>query len=795
MSAVTAFSQDFFSPCNPSDSIPHMGDTVYYSIDLTSKNNINNVQLSFLLNGDYNASFESLIILLDTISTDCEPGSLLNLGSIGNENNDIQCKLILEKLIVKQEDLQYFENRTKILLGIVATPDVGLGVCGEESLQVALEIDKCNTTNPITFGSPNSIECISDYFSPPGGEIVTYESSATGYILTTSQGCIFDTLVDLSYVVLQNNVLNVLDFNDSYKVCLLDSLDFNTTKSSIHNWFDQESSTSPIHKGDNFSIKNINQSRNVFVKIDTFLEFNSFTINSFDATNIASVDHAATSGDDRGGMAITGTHVYITGDDSTSRFDLNLQNGIALERRDGLVSDLSTNKIYTLYNATTNLPFTRIGGGTINSLRQLDEDLNFLSTTILLSRPIIVPGEGYLLCNGNGVFSISDFNNRVTYLINISNSAYSIGEVITVPFIGFNSFLPNKKFSENWAAWGLLETTSNGINVVYSGANINLILRQNILTGEVDTVSTFTNLGEVASMIYSFAQNRWYFHNESTNQFANGGENLIYADANALGGLPVQTSLISLCGRGVINIEVDNVDLTDQITCDSELELFVPLEYDTFFWNNEDLMRNTFRVTESGSVNFMGRHSGGCVHNKTIQVELVSLEVGLFIPLARVFEDDSVFTLTGGTPEGGVYSGPGVVDGDFDPSVAGVGIHEITYTVTESDTCIGSTSQSLQVREPFAASIYEIDNLLSLSVYPNPAKDLLNVNITNLGNAKDAKVELFSAVGMKVYEGNTINLSANATSTTIDLGVFNKGMYILTVTSNGLTKNIKVLKE
>ena len=48
------------------------------------------------------------------------------------------------------------------------------------------------------------------------------------------------------------------------------------------------------------------------------------------------------------------------------------------------------------------------------------------------------------------------------------------------------------------------------------------------------------------------------------------------------------------------------------------------------------------------------------------------------------------FTLTGGSPAGGTYSGQGVSGGMFDPSIAGIGSHIITYTnatVGCSNTC------------------------------------------------------------------------------------------------------------
>ncbi|RYF46029.1 MAG: gliding motility-associated C-terminal domain-containing protein, partial [Cytophagaceae bacterium] len=40
-----------------------------------------------------------------------------------------------------------------------------------------------------------------------------------------------------------------------------------------------------------------------------------------------------------------------------------------------------------------------------------------------------------------------------------------------------------------------------------------------------------------------------------------------------------------------------------------------------------------------------------------------------------------------GQPEGGIYTGVGVKDNRFDPTVAGVGRHELTYTITSADGC------------------------------------------------------------------------------------------------------------
>jgi hypothetical protein len=55
----------------------------------------------------------------------------------------------------------------------------------------------------------------------------------------------------------------------------------------------------------------------------------------------------------------------------------------------------------------------------------------------------------------------------------------------------------------------------------------------------------------------------------------------------------------------------------------------------------------------------------------------------------EVMDTDPVFQLTGASPAGGTYSGPGVSQGMFDPSLAGSGEHLITYTFEDEYGCIG----------------------------------------------------------------------------------------------------------
>ncbi|MDD5508918.1 MAG: hypothetical protein PHD25_11460, partial [Bacteroidales bacterium] len=59
--------------------------------------------------------------------------------------------------------------------------------------------------------------------------------------------------------------------------------------------------------------------------------------------------------------------------------------------------------------------------------------------------------------------------------------------------------------------------------------------------------------------------------------------------------------------------------------------------------------------------------------------------------------DAEPFLLTGGTPEGGVYTGTGVSDGMFYPAMAGAGVHVITYTYTYPNLISGSCTFEITV--------------------------------------------------------------------------------------------------
>jgi hypothetical protein len=93
-----------------------------------------------------------------------------------------------------------------------------------------------------------------------------------------------------------------------------------------------------------------------------------------------------------------------------------------------------------------------------------------------------------------------------------------------------------------------------------------------------------------------------------------------------------------------------------------------------------------------------------CSASASDNVAVFALPVVAFTALADLCVDAGVqFAIGGGSPTGGVYSGPGVTDDrngmtySFDPAVAGIGTHTITYVFTDGNGCSGSASDDVAV--------------------------------------------------------------------------------------------------
>jgi len=104
-------------------------------------------------------------------------------------------------------------------------------------------------------------------------------------------------------------------------------------------------------------------------------------------------------------------------------------------------------------------------------------------------------------------------------------------------------------------------------------------------------------------------------------------------------------------------------------------------------------------VAGAGTFNITYVYTDGntCTDSSSNTVTVNPLPVVTMSALGEICVSASPLLLTVGSPSGGTYSGTGVSAGSFDPSVAGVGTHIITYTYSDVNSCVDSTTGNIVV--------------------------------------------------------------------------------------------------
>jgi len=99
-------------------------------------------------------------------------------------------------------------------------------------------------------------------------------------------------------------------------------------------------------------------------------------------------------------------------------------------------------------------------------------------------------------------------------------------------------------------------------------------------------------------------------------------------------------------------------------------------------------------------------------------------------------------------PTGGEYTGPGVDNGWFDPGIAGVGTHTITYTYTDANNCENFAEETILV-DP-CTGLSEIADATDILIFPNPGKGTFNIRLNfETGNVD---IRLFNAMNELVFK-------------------------------------------
>ena len=155
-----------------------------------------------------------------------------------------------------------------------------------------------------------------------------------------------------------------------------------------------------------------------------------------------------------------------------------------------------------------------------------------------------------------------------------------------------------------------------------------------------------------------------------------------------------------------------------------------------------------------------GEASGSIIVNPSPSVS--------FLALDDVCDYTAAFPVSGGLPIGGVYSGPGIVGLTFDPSVAGIGSHILSYTYTDMVTgCIGEEVQTIIVDGCLSIDEKGLENMV---LYPNPVSESFQLISENV----------IESVQVLEMSGRIVK-SFGAAQLSYDISAIPSGIYMVTV--------------
>ncbi len=176
----------------------------------------------------------------------------------------------------------------------------------------------------------------------------------------------------------------------------------------------------------------------------------------------------------------------------------------------------------------------------------------------------------------------------------------------------------------------------------------------------------------------------------------------------------------------------------------------------------------------------------GCDSTVTTTLSVNSSPTVVFDAVSTVCDTTTGFAITGGSPVGGYYYGPGVSGGYFWASAAGLGTHIILYSYTDSiNGCSDTVASTITVTA--CTGINDLAFNSDFSTYPNPFNEILIIESVN---TEASEVLIFNVFGELIY-----SLKIQKGKTEINLSEISSGVYFIQNRVGDKVNTQKLIKQ
>ena len=201
-------------------------------------------------------------------------------------------------------------------------------------------------------------------------------------------------------------------------------------------------------------------------------------------------------------------------------------------------------------------------------------------------------------------------------------------------------------------------------------------------------------------------------------------------------------------------------------------------------------------VTSSYSTALPGNYTvivikGGC--RDTSDIVALSFAQPAWVQITGL---DSVYcthapaVMLSATLSGGTFAGPGISgNATFSPTLAGVGIHTISYMVLDSNGCL--SQDSVAIRVEVCAGIAPAAQLPGFIFYPNPGRGLFHFEFLQ-DKIATMQIRVINPLGQIVY-ADLQQLVPGRQKFSLDLRQLDAGMYFLELEQNGSKSVLKII--
>lgn len=171
-------------------------------------------------------------------------------------------------------------------------------------------------------------------------------------------------------------------------------------------------------------------------------------------------------------------------------------------------------------------------------------------------------------------------------------------------------------------------------------------------------------------------------------------------------------------------------------------------------------------IVGSNSGNIYMQFSSACGNTSSSDSLYITVHpkpaVSLTLAVDSVCSSAAPLALTGGSPNGGVYSGNGVSGGNFSAVSAGIGTHAVHYTYTDGNGCKNNATDSIVVY--ICAGINKLSESMVYTISPNPFHHQVSILFHDFRFTK-GKYILYDNTGRIIssenFSGNSITIERN----------------------------------